>query len=286
MSKEAGLAATFYKQNCIVKSERRLSRPSVRDVSSSEGVGRSLGREVGEGLDEALLVGHVAGLGWEELRALTVEWVLASLVPGHALHEASDNEVGDRDAVAGGILTLVVSHVGLEKLGELDNDAAELLHASFAALIVLSEGDRRLGSEDVSKGVDDGVDVAALLPVAGIVVAVADAEGAEDGAELGHTVGLALVGDEGLRKTATELATVTSSLAGLPAALDVLVSLDELLSVVHEHLLERLTTAEAGEVLKGDLGESVLALGGTTASGGWLRVGGGGVAAHLIFILF
>ena len=141
-------------------------------------------------------------------------WV--RLVHEEVANPGGHDEVARAEAVATDVLAVVMGEVlldqGVVQLGKSDEGIDVLL-----LLVLWSEQDGRALAEGIGPGVNDWVVIASALPVLGVVVAVPDAEHAEDSAELGKAHFLALDSSLGLGETATEFATTAGGLLGLPA---------------------------------------------------------------------
>ena len=107
--------------------------------------------------------------------------------------------------------------------------------------------------QEVGPCVDNRVGVAGLLPVLGVVVAVLDAERAEDGTKLSKTVLFATNSDGSLGETTTKLSTLALSLCCLPS-LWIPRLLVVSLTVVLEKLFERATATLQAKVFPLDRG--------------------------------
>lgn len=135
----------------------------------------------------------------------------------------------------------------------------------FILFVLRSEQDGRAQAKGIGPSVNNWVVIASALPVLGVVVAVPDAEHAEDSAELGEAHLLATDFALGIRQTATEFATLAGGLLGFPA-LWRLFNLLVGLSVVLEHHSEGIGTTVQTEVMELDrIREQVLSLLATTA---------------------
>ena len=185
-------------------------------------------------------------------------------------HEVSDpgshDELGDRDLVASGPLLVVVVQVPLHHLVVELSNRDESRNVRLL-LVLRSEEDGRALGKDIGECVDDRVGIASHLPVLRVVVAVLDAEHAEDSAHLRETVLLSVDSDDCLRKSTSKLTAISSSLLGLPG-LGFPRFLVVLLAVVLKDLLERVSAAVEAEVRPLNfLWEESFALGSFAASG-------------------
>lgn len=84
----------------------------------------------------------------------------------------------------------MVAHTLLHKAHELVA-GLDKFTSHLSTIFISSECETTYGIGYIAPGFDDRVDVAGALKVLGVVVTVADAEGANDSAELGHLDGLA-----------------------------------------------------------------------------------------------
>ena len=165
-------------------------------------------------------------------------------------HKVSDpgshDELSDRDLVASGPLHVVVVQVLLHHLVEEHSNLEE--GRNVLRLLVLRSGeDGRALGKDIGECVNDRVGIYGHPPVLRIVVAVLDAEHAEDGAHLREAVFLSVDSDDCVRKSTSKLTTISSSLLGLPG-LGFPRYLIVLLAVVLKDLLERVAAAVEVEV--------------------------------------
>ena len=184
-------------------------------------------------------------------------WV--RLVHEEVANPGGHDEVARAEAVATDVFAVVMAEVlldqGVEQLGKSDEGIDVVL-----LLVLWSEQDGRALAEGIGPGVNDWVVIASALPVLGVVVAVPDAEHAEDSAELGKAHFLALDSALGLGETATEFATTAGGLLGLPALwrlIDLLVGL----SVILKHHSEGVGTTVQTEVVELDrVREQILSL--------------------------
>ena len=239
---------------------------------------------MGEVLDDhgAVSLGLGGGIkGGSERSGSLEHWVLEAVVGG----VGSNDEVSNGDRVASDELASVVVEVGFDEAIELSDEGEESLECRLLSLWCSSKSNTGKFALKIGPGVDDWVNVAGLLPVSRVVVAIADTEGAEDSTELGHTVGLAIDLNESLWETATELTTISLSLSCFPAA-EVKIGLLRRLTVVLEHLGEGITTSETLEVFPANGGRndsflSTLLGAGGGALGTWFSSWCAGVATHL-----
>ena len=191
-------------------------------------------------------------------------------------HEVSDpgshDELSDRDLVASGPLHVVVVQVLLHHLVEEHSNLEE--GRNVLRLLVLRSGeDGRALGKDIGECVNDRVGIYGHPPVLRVVVAVLDAEHAEDGTHLREAVFLSVDSDDCVRKSTSKLTTITSSLLGLPG-LGFPRFLVVLLAVVLKDLLERVAAAVEAEVSPLNLFlEDSFALG-SFAAGAWLSAFG------------
>ena len=192
------------------------------------------------------------------------------------------HEVSDGDCVACCELTAMVGQVLLHNavvlLGQLDVSLN-----GCGLLVGRSEHEARKLSEHVCEGVDNRVNVTACLEVPGVVVAIPDAELAEDGAKLGKSVLLAILSEDCLREAATEFTSVAACFLSFPIG-HVFGDLIVGLSVVLKHLSEGITASHSLEVPEGDTAWDDALLGDFFAT--WLTCLSTGVATHLKFNLF
>ena len=160
----------------------------------------------------------------------------------HGVLDVRDHdEVANGDLVAGNEFATVVSKVHLSELVDFAGDA--LTESRDQSRLVSRGSSEHLEktAHQVTEGIDDGVSVAGLVPVLGVVVAEADAEGAEHGAHLTDLDLLAILleVEDGER---VELTTDGSHLVLGPVSLHNRV-LRVGLSVVLEHLVDGVGTA-------------------------------------------
>ena len=141
-------------------------------------------------------------------------WVL--IVHEEVANPGGHDEVARADAVATDVLAVVMAEALLDNAVEQLGKSDEVLDV-LLLLVLWSEQDGRALAEGIGPGVNDHVVIASALPVLGVVVAVPDAEHAEDSAKLGKAHFLALDSTLGIGETATEFATIASGLLGLPA---------------------------------------------------------------------
>ena len=168
-----------------------------------------------------------------------MEWILR--VVDEVTDPRSHDEVTHANAVATDEFASMVTHLRVSHLVELLCDRQEILDVLWLVSLGTEE-DFGAGTKDICPSVNDRIMVERALVVLRVVVAVLDAEHAEDGTELSHALLLAIDGDLSVGESTSELATLTSGFLGFPA-LSGLTNLLVLLTMVLEHLRERISTS-------------------------------------------
>lgn len=166
------------------------------------------------------------------------------------------------------------------------SDKSSVLLKALRLLVVRGEEHGAGAALDVSPQAHDGVDVASLLPVLGVVVAELGAEAVHDGVELGKSDLLAFHDHAGLGKATAKFAAVASGLLSFPNGRGQAVLLVGLAVVVqHENDRVGATLCEV-EVVDRDVSRNArLSVRTHLLFLARLRVGSRRVAAHcLLFI--
>ena len=160
------------------------------------------------------------------------------------------HEVSNCDLIACCKLTAVVGQVPLHDCMVLLGQPDVSLDRG-GLLVRWGEHEARKLAEHVCEGVNDRVDITERLVVPLVIVAIPDAERADDGAELGYALFLTIIGKDYLWEATTELTSVAACLLSLPIW-HVLGFLNVGLSVVLKHLSEGITASHSLEVPESD----------------------------------